>query len=670
VLTLRRGLLRALLAALAAGGAFAAFAVLGAAAAPAAGADGDPGSDVLVYQNLFVAADASMPIPRQLQLGYLLADAGRRGFAIRVAIISQRSDLGAITALWGKPDAYARFLGTELSLAYAQRLLIVMPDGFGFNWQGHQAADAYRELAALRVPAGGDGLAVAAESAVRALASASGIRLAQPALGSAPAASAAPAAPAAPAAAASVGPASVGLASSGPTSASVAQPEPSRASSPGFPAPLIAALAATALAVAGLGGRLAWRTRRARRAGVAPGRPLFPSLAGRGTWVRGTWVAGGFAGLAVLALVSYTAAEPVGGQAQIPLSPLAGNPNLDPGTPLSATAPGFTLTDQFGQQLSLSDYRGKVVILAFNDAECTTICPLTTAALADAKAMLGAAASGVQLLGIDANPKATQVQDVLSYSQLHGMTYRWRYLTGSLAQLKSVWRAYSVGVTISQSQTDHEPAIFVISPQGRLARLFLTQAAYSAVPQLGQLLANEAASLLPGHPKVRSDLSYAQVSDITPAAASQLPAAGGGYVTLGPSQPAAARLYLFFATWDQEITSLAGHLGALDAYQSAAAGAAGTGLPGLTAIDEGSVEPSDAALPSFLAALRRPLSYPVAIDGSGQVADGYGVQGQPWFLLASPSGKVIWSLAVSTSGWPSLASLERHVRAALSKPTT
>ncbi len=345
---------------------------------------------------------------------------------------------------------------------------------------------------------------------------------------------------------------------------------------------------------------------------------------------------------------------------------LASNPNLDPGTSLSQVAPNFTLTDQFGQPVSLSSYRGKVVILAFNDAECTTICPLTTTALVDAKDMLGAAASQVQLLGIDANPKATEVEDVLSYSQLHGMLYQWRYLTGSLAQLESVWKDYSVGVTLNQNQIDHEPAVFVINQQGRLAKLYLTQLAYSAVPQLGQLLANEVSSLLPGHPAVHSHLSYDEVAAIGPAAATTLPAAnGGGYVSLGPGQPGEqnqARLYLFFATWDQEITSLGGQLDALNAYQSAAAAG---GLPPLTAIDEGSVEPSASALPNFLAALTHPLAYPVGIDGSGQIADGYGVQGEPWFVLASPSGDAIWTWEVSTSGWPSTASLDRHVLAAL-----
>jgi cytochrome oxidase Cu insertion factor (SCO1/SenC/PrrC family) len=621
---------------------------------PAARADGDPGSDVLVYQNLFVAADSNMSIAQQVELGDLLTSAARGGFTIRVAVIATQADLGAITQLWGRPTSYASFLGIELSLAYSQRLLVVMPDGFGFNWQGHSTAAAYRVLGKITVKPGGSGLATSAETAVRALASASGVRLAPPAAGRA--------------AGTAAGGTAAGTDRGSPRPGAGARPS-------GTPLPLIAGLVAAVLAACALGG---WLARRAGlRLSAVPGwsrltrrpRPTArPRLA-----IPGTWLAGGFVTIATALIILHTVLTPTAGASPASANPasaaadagLAGNPNLDPGTSLSTAAPDFTLTDQFGQPVSLSSYRGKVVILAFNDSECTTVCPLTTAALVDAKAMLGAAASQVQLLGIDANPKATSIEDVLSYSQLHGMLYQWRYLTGSLPQLESVWKDYSIGVTVNENQIDHEPAIFVINQRGRLAKLYLTQLAYSAVPQLGQLLANEVSSLLPSHPAVRSHLSYDQVATIGPAYPTTVPEAGGGYVSLGPGQPGEqkqARLYLFFATWDREITSLGGHLDALNAYQSAAAGAH---LPGLTAIDEGSVEPSASALPNFLAGLTHPLSYPVGIDGSGQVADGYGVQGEPWLVLASPSGDAIWTWEVSTSGWLSTASLARHVRAAL-----
>ena len=230
---------------------------------------------------------------------------------------------------------------------------------------------------------------------------------------------------------------------------------------------------------------------------------------------------------------------------------LQSNPYLDPGTRLSAPAPDFALTDQFGGRVSLRTFRGKVVILAFNDSECTTICPLTTTAMVDARAMLGPDASRVQLLGIDANPTATSVADVRSYSALHGMLRQWRFLTGSLSELKQVWKAYKIDVAIEQGQIDHTPALFVISPDGRLARLYLTQQSYAAVGQLGQLLAQEASSLLPDHPRVRSHLSYAQISGVAPSVTEEVSRAGGGAVSLGPSR--AARLYLFFATWDREV---------------------------------------------------------------------------------------------------------------------
>ncbi len=121
---------------------------------------------------------------------------------------------------------------------------------------------------------------------------------------------------------------------------------------------------------------------------------------------------------------------------------------------------------------------------------------------------------------------------------------------------------------------------------------------------------------------------------------------------------------MFFATWDQEVTSLGGQLEALNRYQATARQ---SGLPGLTAIDEGSVEPSPRALPDLLGGLARPLTYPVAIDTTGRVADGYEVQGQPWLVLTSAAGKILWYWNVDTQGWLSLPKLTADVHAALAR---
>lgn len=343
-------------------------------------------------------------------------------------------------------------------------------------------------------------------------------------------------------------------------------------------------------------------------------------------------------------------------------SNLATNPDLDPGTPLSGPAPDFTLTDQFGKTVSLHSFRGKAVLLAFNDSQCTTVCPLTTSAMLDAKAMLGAAGSKVQLLGIDANPSATSVGDVRAYSEVHGMVDRWHFLTGPLPTLKRVWRSYNIEVQIIHGQIDHSAALFLITPQGRLAKVYVTQLVYAAVPQLGQLLAQELSKLIPGHPRVNSHLSYGQIHGIAPTRQVNVPRAGGGRIVLGAN--GFPRLYLFFATWDREVMNIDSQLETLASYQ---ASAAQHGLPSLTAVDEGSLEPSTGALGGFLATLRAPLPYPVAVDRSGRIADGYEVQDEPWLVLTSGTGKLLWYYDISAGGPISRGSLTHEIRAALTR---
>jgi cytochrome oxidase Cu insertion factor (SCO1/SenC/PrrC family) len=331
------------------------------------------------------------------------------------------------------------------------------------------------------------------------------------------------------------------------------------------------------------------------------------------------------------------------------------NPNLDLGSSLGRQpAPDIKLVNQFGQPMSLSQFRGKVVMLGFEDSECTTVCPLTTQSMLQAKQMLGAAGDQVQLLGVDANPTATSVADVLAYSRAHGMVNQWDFLTGSVAQLKAVWSAYHIAVQIEKGQIDHTPALFVIDQQGREQKLYLTQMAYSSVAQSAEVLADELSSLLPGHPHVASQESLASITAQGPSDHVALSSATSGTkVVLGPGAP---RLVMFFATWLSEVSNLKSELIDGNAY---AAAASKDGLPPLVAVDETVVEPSVQAVRTYLGSLGTSLSYPVALDTTGRVADGYGVQDQPWFALVSASGKIIWS----HDGWlpvPALTAAVQH----------
>jgi hypothetical protein len=146
-------------------------------AAPAARADGDPASDYLIGQKVFFPYDLKLSPAVQQQIVALVDEANRAGFTIRVAMVWSSYDLGSITGLWRRPRTYARFLGAELKYIYRNRLLIVMPSGFGFNRPGHPVTKEYATLSKIAIRPGPTGFADATRTAVERLAAASGVKL-------------------------------------------------------------------------------------------------------------------------------------------------------------------------------------------------------------------------------------------------------------------------------------------------------------------------------------------------------------------------------------------------------------------------------------------------------------------------------------------------------------
>lgn len=143
-------------------------------AAPAARADGDPASDVLYTQKLFIPFQAPISTTVASQLDLLIAAANRAGYPLKVALIGNAYDLGAVPGLFRKPQQYARFLGYELTFLYRGRLLIVMPNGFGLFWFRHPVARERALLTSIPIGKGDQGLAIAAIAAVQRLAVAAG----------------------------------------------------------------------------------------------------------------------------------------------------------------------------------------------------------------------------------------------------------------------------------------------------------------------------------------------------------------------------------------------------------------------------------------------------------------------------------------------------------------
>jgi cytochrome oxidase Cu insertion factor (SCO1/SenC/PrrC family) len=160
--------------------------------------------------------------------------------------------------------------------------------------------------------------------------------------------------------------------------------------------------------------------------------------------------------------------RPTGIPASVSTS-LAGLMQLTPVPP--SAAPGFTLTDQSGHQVSLASFRGKTVVLTFMDSHCTDICPLVSREFIDANTDLGPAARHVVFIAVNVNPYRRRISDMASYSSAQQLDSipTWHFVTGSLPSLRAVWNDYQIQVQAPSRNADviHTSLIYFISPQGK-----------------------------------------------------------------------------------------------------------------------------------------------------------------------------------------------------------
>ena len=331
---------------------------------------------------------------------------------------------------------------------------------------------------------------------------------------------------------------------------------------------------------------------------------------------------------------------------------------VDPGTALGGIpAPGFVLTDQFGRRASLAAWRGKVVVLAFVDSRSTTLSPLTAQTLLDASRLLGRGMRQVQLVGINANPTYTSVADTRAWSRRHGMTRHWLYLTGSAATLKRVWSRYDVSVQTVGSNVIQSPSVFVIDSQGRERSVFMTSGIAANVRYEADVLARTVNRWLPSPVTLKPLGALRGQAPVAVTAPTK-----GAFVLAGLDRAGSpttihvgsgqAHLVAFFATWCHACKE---DLAILNRYQRGR----GAGDPSVIAVDLRLAEPSTAYVKAF--ALRSRLSFPVALDATGVVADAYGVTSLPALAVVDASGRILWQ----HSGVLSLPALRAAVHAAV-----
>jgi hypothetical protein len=142
----------------------------------AALADGDPASDVLVYYSVFAPPDLHANPTQLAQLDELVKYVSAHGYPIKVALVASSADLGTATQLWENPQDYSRYLGKELSYVTHDRLLVVMPAGYGLrDPRTHIPEGDIRGTSGLNAP--GSELIAGAAFVIERLARDNGIRL-------------------------------------------------------------------------------------------------------------------------------------------------------------------------------------------------------------------------------------------------------------------------------------------------------------------------------------------------------------------------------------------------------------------------------------------------------------------------------------------------------------
>jgi cytochrome oxidase Cu insertion factor (SCO1/SenC/PrrC family) len=176
-------------------------------------------------------------------------------------------------------------------------------------------------------------------------------------------------------------------------------------------------------------------------------------------------------------LAAWAAAVVVLGAA--PLAMAQASPNADPiiaqaidgsAAPMDQPAPAFALTDQDGRPVSLASLRGKVVLLTFLDPVCTSDCPLIAQEFREADQVLGERSRDVELVAIDANPLYRAVAYTRAFDRQERLSTvpNWLFLTGSLAQLREVWRGYDIAAQVAPAggMVAHSDVAYVIDASG------------------------------------------------------------------------------------------------------------------------------------------------------------------------------------------------------------
>jgi protein SCO1/2 len=101
---------------------------------------------------------------------------------------------------------------------------------------------------------------------------------------------------------------------------------------------------------------------------------------------------------------------------------------------------------------------GRTVVLSFIYTTCTTVCPVSSATLANLQGKLGVGNSKVQLVSISIDPDEDTPARLGEYARKFGAGPNWRHYTGTTEASITVQRAFDA---YRGDKMNHEPDMYI-----------------------------------------------------------------------------------------------------------------------------------------------------------------------------------------------------------------
>jgi protein SCO1 len=143
---------------------------------------------------------------------------------------------------------------------------------------------------------------------------------------------------------------------------------------------------------------------------------------------------------------------------------------------IEGRAPELALIDQSGQSLTLTEIRGKVVLLTFTYSTCAEVCPLITAAMIALQQRLTAVErQQVFFLSVTTQPEVDTPAVLHAYATLLGADLAsWAFVTGHPQAVQEVWQAFGLMVKPrAKGVVDHPAWTFLIDQEGMVRYRYL-----------------------------------------------------------------------------------------------------------------------------------------------------------------------------------------------------